>query len=227
MLNTLRMFWGVLLCAACFPAVTLQKDIEEHSNYNKINLDEVTDAVENLVYSSETIANLDRSQINNFVWKYQQILDTLKKAQEKAWNDFTPKNCSTPLAPSNGGLVCVTILHVRYCKVMCNQDYDFSFLRRSRLYEECGHHTGYSWTTQLVGGRKLADCIASSVAVSGQKTAYFHPNMNCQQTIGNATVENEHIKIFLQELAEKNIMEPHEANYDYIICGQATTADRN
>lgn len=36
--------------------------------------------------------------------------------------------------------------------------YDFQFLRSSRLYEECGNATGFSWTTQLVGGKALAVC---------------------------------------------------------------------
>ncbi|XP_030059124.1 uncharacterized protein LOC115470252 [Microcaecilia unicolor] len=221
MLYTLRIVWGVfLLYAAYFPAVMAHKVAEGNTICSNITiLYEIADAMECLLHSFEPVASLERSQVNFLVWKYQQILDTFKKAQEKAWNDFTPKNCPTPLAPSNGGLVCVTIANVRYCKPMCNQDYDFAFLRRSRLYEECGQHTGYSWTTQLVGGSRLADCIASSVAVSGQKSAYFHPNMNCQQTMANATAEKEHIRIFLQELAKKDIAEQHEANYDYIICG--------
>lgn len=36
--------------------------------------------------------------------------------------------------------------------------YDFQFLRSSRLYEECGNATGFSWTTQLVGEEALAVC---------------------------------------------------------------------
>lgn len=36
--------------------------------------------------------------------------------------------------------------------------YDFPFLRSSRLYEVCGNATGFSWTTQLVGGKALAVC---------------------------------------------------------------------
>lgn len=38
------------------------------------------------------------------------------------------------------------------------QGYDFGFLRISRLYEECSDATSYTWTTQYVGGNKLAIC---------------------------------------------------------------------
>lgn len=38
------------------------------------------------------------------------------------------------------------------------QGYDFAFLRISRLYEECSVQTQYKWTTQYIGGNKLAVC---------------------------------------------------------------------
>lgn len=40
----------------------------------------------------------------------------------------------------------------------CKQGYDFSFLRRSRLFEECSAATQHKWTTQFIGGNRLAIC---------------------------------------------------------------------
>lgn len=39
-----------------------------------------------------------------------------------------------------------------------SQGYDFAFLRRSRIFDECSSQTGYKWNTQYVGGNKLAVC---------------------------------------------------------------------
>ncbi|XP_029465322.1 uncharacterized protein LOC115095563 [Rhinatrema bivittatum] len=216
--------WGVLLFnSACLPTAVTKDDKASNTISSKTaSLSDLIDQLEHLLNSSETVSTSQRSEVNSLVWEFQQGLDILKKVQEKAWNNFTPRNCSAPLAPSNGGLVCVTIASVRYCKPMCNQGYDFAFLRKSRLFEECGIHTGYSWTTQLVGGNKLADCIASSVAVSGQTSAYFPTDMNCHKTIANSAEEEKHIRIFLQDLqehAKKTITEKDENLYGYVICG--------
>ncbi|XP_074928694.1 uncharacterized protein LOC142047796 [Chelonoidis abingdonii] len=162
-----------------------------------------------------------RTEINALAWSLQQVLDRLREVQGKACNAFMTKNCSVPEAPKNGGLVCISIDSVHYCKPMCNQGYDFGFLRRSRVSEKCGASTGYSWTTQLVGGNRLADCISSPIAVSGVKSAYFPAHMCCQQTIANATAEREQIEIFLRELAEaeKDVSQEHEMANHCILCG--------
>lgn len=39
-----------------------------------------------------------------------------------------------------------------------SQGYDFGFMRRSRLFEECSDHTSFKWQSQYVGGNKLAVC---------------------------------------------------------------------
>ncbi|XP_046885573.1 uncharacterized protein si:ch1073-126c3.2 [Hypomesus transpacificus] len=97
--------------------------------------------------------------------------------------DVTPnKMCPVPDLHKNGGLVCVTVKQTHYCKPMCNQGYDFSFLRRTRLYEKCSKDTGYKWTTQHIGGNKLAYCIASPIPVAGSATAYFPKNQDCLKT---------------------------------------------
>lgn len=38
------------------------------------------------------------------------------------------------------------------------QGFDFAFMRRSRLYDECTKQTNYKWDTQYVGGKTLAVC---------------------------------------------------------------------
>ncbi|KAK4821128.1 hypothetical protein QYF61_013514 [Mycteria americana] len=128
--------------------------------------------------------------------------------------------CPLPLAPRNGGLVCVTIDNAQYCKPMCNQGYDFQFLRRSRLYEVCGNATGFSWTTQLVGGKALAVCNPSEVAVSGAKSAYFPTNSTCLRTLAFTETQTEQLKVFLEELGEHGINGSNrDKEADCIICG--------
>lgn len=38
------------------------------------------------------------------------------------------------------------------------QGYDFAFMRRSHVYDECKNQTRHKWNTQYVGGNKLAVC---------------------------------------------------------------------
>ncbi|XP_067408550.1 uncharacterized protein [Emydura macquarii macquarii] len=169
----------------------------------------------------EMLPDANRTEINSLAWSLQQVLDRLREVQRKDCKIFMSNNCSFPEAPRNGGLVCVSTDNIHYCKPMCNQGYDFGFLRRSRVYEKCGASTGYSWTTQLVGGNRLADCISSPVAVSGVKSAYFPSHMSCQETIANAASEVEQIDIFLRELAEAETDISHtlEVAFDCILCG--------
>ncbi|XP_078731647.1 uncharacterized protein LOC144946539 isoform X1 [Lampetra fluviatilis] len=95
------------------------------------------------------------------------------RGQRQLTSSQSAKDCKLPHVPRNGGLTCVTVNSTRYCKPMCNKDHDFEFLRRSRLFEKCGQSTGYHWTTQYIGGLRLADCARSAVRVSGQPSAYF------------------------------------------------------
>uniref|UniRef100_A0A8C4X0Y8 Uncharacterized protein n=1 Tax=Eptatretus burgeri TaxID=7764 RepID=A0A8C4X0Y8_EPTBU len=85
------------------------------------------------------------------------------------------ENCTAPLIPHNGGIICITVNKTRYCKPMCNKHYDFAFLRRSRPFEKCGPANDYEWTTQYIGGNRLAECIEShhTSFISGLKVDYF------------------------------------------------------
>eukprot|EP00075_Anas_platyrhynchos_P026581 XP_027315834.1 uncharacterized protein LOC101798065 isoform X2 [Anas platyrhynchos] len=96
--------------------------------------------------------------------------------------------------------------------------YDFQFLRRSRLYETCGNTTGFSWTTQMVGGQALAVCEPSETAVSGAESAYFPANSSCLHTL--AFSEPKQLNIFLKELAEQGVdISNHDKQADCLMCG--------
>ncbi|XP_077438194.1 uncharacterized protein LOC144061523 isoform X2 [Vanacampus margaritifer] len=94
-----------------------------------------------------------------------------------------PAKCPQPEVPENGGLVCATVADRRFCKPLCNHGYDFQFLRKSRVIEECSAATGYEWSTQYVGGNKLAVCRGTQVG--GVKTAYFAKDEDCLTTKGS------------------------------------------
>ncbi|CAM4592375.1 unnamed protein product [Caretta caretta] len=216
-----HLFWRMLFFIS---AVWLVTDIIEAGTANCKNAD-LSDLTHQVKRFSQCFLEMlpddQRTEINSLAWLLQQVLDRLRKVQGKACHAFTSKNCSVPEAPKNGGLVCVSIDSDHYCKPMCNQGYDFGFLRRSRVYEKCGASTGYSWTPELVGGNRLAECISSPVAVSGVDSAYFPTHMCCQQTIANATAESEQIEIFFRELAEaeKDISQKREMAINCILCG--------
>ncbi|XP_053805633.1 uncharacterized protein LOC128791777 [Vidua chalybeata] len=166
----------------------------------------------------DIIAEGEKASINFLAWTLQETLDLLRPVQEKFCKQLPP--CPRPVAPKNGGLVCVTIDNTQYCKPMCNKGYDFQFLRRSRLYEVCGNATGFSWTTQLSGGKALAVCNPSEVAISGAKSAYFPSNSTCVHTLAFPESQAEQLNIFLQEIAEQGIDgSSRDQGADCIICG--------
>ncbi|XP_039575662.1 uncharacterized protein LOC120507289 [Passer montanus] len=166
----------------------------------------------------EMIAKGEKASINSLAWTLQETLDLLRPAQEKFCRQLPP--CPRPVPPKNGGLVCVTIDNTQYCKPMCNQGYDFQFLRSSRLYEMCGNATGFSWTTQLVGGKALAVCNPSEVAISGAKSAYFPSNSTCVHTLAFPEAQAEQLNIFLQEIGERGIDgSRRDQGADCVTCG--------
>ncbi|XP_060727726.1 uncharacterized protein si:ch1073-126c3.2 isoform X2 [Tachysurus vachellii] len=146
-----------------------------------------------------------------------RLADVLKKTQKAVCKDATPKECPAPAVQSKGGLVCVSADGNRFCKPMCNERYDFGFLRISRLFETCGNTTGYTWTTQYVGGNKLAVCNKSNVRVAGASSAYFPANQDCWTTKSNSVLEQEIINAFVIELSTKNINGPYTQSC--LMCG--------
>ncbi|XP_017662557.1 PREDICTED: uncharacterized protein LOC108493527 [Lepidothrix coronata] len=189
------------------------------SECESATIDDVNESLEK--YSKclpEMIAKGKKTSINSLVWTLQETLDLLRPVQEKFCKQLPP--CPLPLAPRNGGLVCVTIDSAQYCKPMCNKGYDFQFLRSSRLYEVCGNATGFSWTTQLAGGKELAVCNPSEMAIGGAKSAYFPSNSTCLHTVAFPETQREQLNIFLKELAEQGIdSSKRDEEADCIICG--------
>ncbi|XP_075697852.1 uncharacterized protein LOC142663241 isoform X2 [Rhinoderma darwinii] len=164
------------------------------------------------------LTNMTLSQINSLIWRTQQALISLKGYQSKVYQkSVMTTNCTMPLVPMNGGLVCAYFDSVYYCKPMCDQGYDFSFLRISRLYEKCGPQTGFSWTSQYPGGNRLAECTASDIAISGQSSAYFK-NKKCQEAFSMGPEET-YIDEFIKELETNGITNNHRKDLNYLICG--------
>ncbi|KAM4702872.1 uncharacterized protein WCC33_011408 [Rhinophrynus dorsalis] len=219
MQNIITLLCGILCIGAiiCTPA-------PKNTGYEDEGPDNITEylnmKIKSITDYQDKIATLDRTQLNLLVWSTQEVLDMLKGFQAESYRKILSQNkCPMPLIPSNGGLVCAYLHDIYYCKPMCAQGYDFSLLRLSRFYEECGSHTGFSWTTQYIGGNRLAECIESSIIVSGISTAYFTAE-KCQQAITNTTSEQQYINTFLEELKQKDIKKEHKKQFDIVLCGE-------
>ncbi|XP_061084493.1 uncharacterized protein si:ch1073-126c3.2 [Conger conger] len=141
----------------------------------------------------------------------------LQGHQKSACLQAHPKQCPAPGVPSKGGLVCATIGDARYCKPMCNEGFDFDFLRRSRLYEECKAGIKPTWTTQYIGGKTLAICNKAAIAISGATSAYFPKDQDCLKTKSESDLEREVIQTFVSELKAKGIR--GTAEYKCLTCG--------
>ncbi|XP_034041059.1 uncharacterized protein si:ch1073-126c3.2 [Thalassophryne amazonica] len=145
------------------------------------------------------------------------LREALHKHQLTECKDAEPKECPEAEVPQNGGLICIPFGNKRYCKPMCNHGYDFGFIRISRLYEECSKETKYKWTTQYVGGNRLAVCDESSIQISGAKTAYFPKDQDCLVTKANKSLRNSVMDVFASELKNKGVVgDPQHACF---ICG--------
>ncbi|XP_035462835.2 uncharacterized protein si:ch1073-126c3.2 [Scophthalmus maximus] len=123
-----------------------------------------------------------RQQSSALLLSMRNLTGLLHRHQLTDCQGAEPKKCPKPEVPSNGGLACVTVGNKRYCKPLCNFGYDFSFLRRSRLFEECSERTGYKWETQFIGGNNLAVCNEATSQVSGSESAYFPKDQDCLTT---------------------------------------------
>ncbi|KAM7385231.1 hypothetical protein PAMP_001325 [Pampus punctatissimus] len=147
----------------------------------------------------------------------RNLTDTLHKHQLKECQDAEPNNCPEAEVHDNGGLACVTINNKRYCKPMCNYGYDFSFLRRSRLYDECSEQTRYKWDTQFIGGKSLAVCNEHSSQISGANTAYFPKDQDCLTTKKSSQLKNSIIEGFIAELKNRGIQ--GQPLFACLVCG--------
>lgn len=131
-------------------------------------------------------------------------------------------------------------------KLFLWQGFDFAFIRRSRLYDECGEQTKYKWDSQYIGGNTLALCngkVPSSAAhvldsrkrnqtgfvflftfaesplqISGAKMAYFPKNQNCLTTKSSSQHRSDIITTFINELKDQSVHgDPQHA---CLICGE-------
>ncbi|XP_072532820.1 uncharacterized protein [Salminus brasiliensis] len=134
-----------------------------------------------------------------------RLTDILEKRQKTACKDMMPGDCPFPVIPSKGGLACVVIEEKIYCKPMCNEGQDFSFLRRTKVYEECSAATNHKWTTQYVGGNKLAVCNKSNIQISGAPSAYFPTDQDCLKTKSVQALEKSVTDTFVEELRNNSI----------------------
>ncbi|CAL8254283.1 unnamed protein product [Lota lota] len=133
----------------------------------------------------------------------QRSMATLSKMlkQDQLNGCILPDGSPSAEVHSNGGLVCAIIDFKVYCKPMCDHGYDFSFLRRSRPYEVC---SAGSWTTQFIGGNRLATCIGSTIVISAPPSAYFPKDQDCLETL-RLDRQDQIIQQFITELREQEI----------------------
>ncbi|XP_073337693.1 uncharacterized protein [Pagrus major] len=172
-------------------------------------LEEAIECGENLPWSTQQTAAL--------LLLMRNLTDGLHKHQLRECQDAEPKDCPQAEVPENGGLVCVTVANKRYCKPLCNDGYDFGFLRRSRLYDACSEQRGYRWDTQYVGGNKLAVCNEAPFQVSGAKTAYFPKDQDCLTTKSSSQLQDGIIQGFAAELKNEGVQ--GAAQYACLVCG--------
>ncbi|XP_036980322.1 uncharacterized protein si:ch1073-126c3.2 [Acanthopagrus latus] len=208
----------VCLCSLAVWSSSAAQDESMHQNCSpqagnlSAALKEAVDCGENLPWSSQQTAALLLSMRN--------LTDSLHKRQLRECQGAEPKECPPAEVPDNGGLVCVTVANKRYCKPLCNNGYDFGFMRISRLYDVCSQWsiTGHRWDTQYVGGNKLAVCNKASFQLSGAKTAYFPRDQDCLTTKSSSRLQDGVIEGFKAELKNEGVQ--GEAQYACLVCGQ-------
>ncbi|XP_047459390.1 uncharacterized protein si:ch1073-126c3.2 [Mugil cephalus] len=159
--------------------------------------------------------NGDAGQTAELLLYMRNLTDSLHKHQLQECQGAEPASCPAAEVPSNGGLACVTVANKRYCKPLCNHGYDFSFLRRTRLFDECSEQTGYKWQSQYVGGNTLAVCNEASVQVSGAETAYF--TKDCLTTKISSQLKESTMASFTSELRKQGIQ--GELQHPCLVCG--------
>ncbi|KAM4591997.1 uncharacterized protein PAE49_020152 [Odontesthes bonariensis] len=136
----------------------------------------------------------------------RNLAKLLHQHQLRECQNAEPKQCLEADVPSNGGLACVTVDNKRYCKPLCNSGFDFGFLRRSRLFDECSEQTGFRWNSQYVGGNKLAVCNEATIQVSGASSAYFPKDQDCLTTKSNSQLMNATMEAFSTELRTQGVV---------------------
>ncbi|KAM9727508.1 uncharacterized protein ACNS7B_018027 [Menidia menidia] len=135
----------------------------------------------------------------------RNLTDALHRHQQRECPVSGPGGCPAPEVPANGGLVCMTVEDRSFCKPLCNPGYDFAFLRRSRLVDECSRETGYRWNSQYVGGNRLAECREAAVQVSGSSSAYFPKDQDCLTTKSSRQLTAVALKTLATEIRAEGV----------------------
>lgn len=181
------------------------------------SFDQLDKQLQNIKNCLETVSdNWTSYQHGNILNQLQALTDIIQRQDNKAFQKLLPENCPAPAVPENGGLLCLSVKDKIYCKPMCNAGYDFNFLRRSRLFEECSTATKHTWTTQYIGGNRLAICNKSHIEVSGAPSAYFPKGEDCHITKSNEQLTQNITNIFKSELAK---VETTESESTKLLCG--------
>ncbi|XP_061645853.1 uncharacterized protein si:ch1073-126c3.2 isoform X2 [Phyllopteryx taeniolatus] len=175
-----------------------QQDDVEMKNCSSQLLEDLTSDLEVAVECSIK-QNWTPQQRATLLVYMRNLTEVLHTQQLRECQGAEPVKCPEPEVPENGGLVCATVANARYCKPMCNHGYDFAFLRRSRVFEECSAATGYKWSSQYVGGNKLAFCNEATRAV-GPETAYFAKDEDCLTTKRSEQTKSDILQDFTEEL---------------------------
>ncbi|XP_041644820.1 uncharacterized protein si:ch1073-126c3.2 [Cheilinus undulatus] len=160
---------------------------------------------------------LSAHQTASLLLSMRNLTGILHKQQLSDCEGAEPKNCSAAEVPDNGGLACVSVNNKRYCKPLCNYGYDFGFIRRGRVYDECSEQTRYKWSTQYIGGNKLAVCNESPFQISGVPSAYFPRDQDCLTTKGNIKRQKSIIQQFTTELISQGI--DGTPQFECLVCG--------
>ncbi|KAK5854361.1 hypothetical protein PBY51_015438 [Eleginops maclovinus] len=170
------------------------------------NLKEVAECA----WSSEQTAGL--------LLTLRNLTDTLHRHQLRECQGAEPQKCPEAEVPENGGLLCVTVSSTRYCKPMCNHGHDFTFLRRSRLYDECSEQTGFKWpASQFIGGNRWAVCDKAQIQISAAASAYFSKDQDCLTTKSSSLLDSVIKGDFISELRKAGVQ--GEAKSDCLVCG--------
>ncbi|XP_057705054.1 uncharacterized protein si:ch1073-126c3.2 [Corythoichthys intestinalis] len=161
--------------------------------------------------------NINPEQKAGLLVHMRSLTQMLHTNQLQECKGAEPVNCTQPEVPQNGGLACATVAQKRFCKPLCNHGYDFAFLRRSRVFEECSASTGFKWSTQYIGGNKLAVCSESNLQVSGVKTAYFAEDADCLNTKRRGQRNSSILQDFVTELKKHSGVD--EVQSSCLLCG--------
>ncbi|XP_043112352.1 uncharacterized protein si:ch1073-126c3.2 [Puntigrus tetrazona] len=198
--------WKQLCLFFAFLLTTAHGNKNSSCSSSEFTYEQIDKQLQDIKNCFETVSiTWTEYQKANIFNQLQTLTDIIRKQENEVLQRLLPANCPAPAVPEDGGLLCASEKNKTYCKPMCNAGYDFNFLRRSRVFEECGSGTQGKWTTQFIGGNILAKCDKSPTAVSGVPSAYFPEGQDCQKIKSDERLMGNITKIFQSELVMAGI----------------------